>query len=279
MRTPDAALITAKNKLDSDDPWLLLVELTHDGWEILRYDTGAASFHEGETVTGGTSSASAEVYFVVELTATTGYLATGEITGGPFQDGEDLDGDHSTTPGSALVTTPLPTGEAVFRYTKNLEDVTYEGVVWEKFNFAMGSFVDSTNEMPSMSLSITNVDRIMEGYINKGAGFIEDQVRILFIYAGELAADPIIDEYYKIKSVLVTDEAVSFTLGIRNPLIDTFPSQLFSRKTCRFKLKDSNCGYAGGETTCNKTMTRCVALENEINYGGFPAIPGGFFDF
>ena len=34
-----------------------------------------------------------------------------------------------------------------------------------------------------------------------------------------------------------------------------------------------NCGYAGAETTCNKTLTRCRALGNQLRFGGFPSVP------
>jgi hypothetical protein len=281
MRTLDAALIAAKNSLDSDDPWLALLEITHEGWEVLYYDGLSASFHEGETVTGGTSGASCEVYFVSARTLTSGYLITGEITSGPFQDDEDLDGDHSTSPGAATVTTPIPAGdgEAVLRFARNVEDVTYETYTWEKFNFFMDMFVDSASEIPSVSISVSNANRFVEGVVSKGDGFIGDQVRLLFVYAGDLSANPAIDEYFNVKSVVATEEVVSFVLGIRNPLLDVFPSCLYNRKICRFKFKDSDCGYSGGETTCNKTMTDCLARNNESNFGGFPAIPGNFFDF
>jgi len=279
MRSPDVALITAKNKLDSDDPWLVLLQLTHEDWEIVNYDSLTDNFHEGETVTGGTSGASATVHFVVELTATTGYLVTGDITSGPFQDSEDLDGDHSVSPGSGSVTTPLPTGEAVFRYARNNESITYETVLWERFSFEFETLVDTTNQVPSLALAISNADRMMEGYVNKGAGFINDQVRILIVYAGDLTADPIIDELFQVKSAEITDEAIVFTLGLRNPLVDPFPSFVYSRKICRWKFKDSDCGYSGGETECDKTMTDCIARANESRFGAFPAIPGSAFDF
>lgn len=41
---------------------------------------------------------------------------------------------------------------------------------------------------------------------------------------------------------------------------------------CR-KFKDERCGYAGAETTCDKTLTRCKALGNVGNFYGFPSLP------
>jgi len=38
------------------------------------------------------------------------------------------------------------------------------------------------------------------------------------------------------------------------------------------KFKDIRCGYSGGETWCDKTMSRCVQLSNQTNFYGFPSI-------
>jgi len=41
---------------------------------------------------------------------------------------------------------------------------------------------------------------------------------------------------------------------------------------CR-KFKDERCGYAKSETKCDKTLTRCIELENVQNFYGFPSLP------
>lgn len=56
----------------------------------LVYDALTADFSVGETVTGGTSGASAEILGVARTTATTGTLYLGAITSGPFQDDEAI---------------------------------------------------------------------------------------------------------------------------------------------------------------------------------------------
>ena len=44
--------------------------------------------------------------------------------------------------------------------------------------------------------------------------------------------------------------------------------------SCRYQVfKGAYCQYAGVETTCDKTYTRCVALGNQINFGGFRWLP------
>jgi hypothetical protein len=64
----------------------------------LNYDGGTLAFTAGQTVTGGTSGASAVIIKVVGTTAS-GVLWLGAVTGGPFQDNEAI----TSSGGAALV--------------------------------------------------------------------------------------------------------------------------------------------------------------------------------
>ncbi len=39
------------------------------------------------------------------------------------------------------------------------------------------------------------------------------------------------------------------------------------------KFKDERCRYAGSATSCDKSLKRCIALDNIENFYGFPSIP------
>lgn len=44
--------------------------------------------------------------------------------------------------------------------------------------------------------------------------------------------------------------------------------------SCRWKeFKGDECAYAGGESWCDRTYTRCEALGNTVNFGGFRWLP------
>jgi len=64
----------------------------------LAYDALTTNFAVGETVTGGTSGASAEILGVLRTNATTGTLKIGAVTSGPFGDNEAI-----TSAGGAAV--------------------------------------------------------------------------------------------------------------------------------------------------------------------------------
>lgn len=66
----------------------------------LDYDGGTAIFNEGSTLTGATSTATANIVQIIG-DATSGTLYLNDVTGGPFQDDEVLS-DDGGTPGAAV---------------------------------------------------------------------------------------------------------------------------------------------------------------------------------
>lgn len=58
--------------------------------ENLPFDAESAAFAVGETVTGGTSGATATIAGIVKTSATAGTLKVSGVSGGPFQDNEAL---------------------------------------------------------------------------------------------------------------------------------------------------------------------------------------------
>lgn len=101
----------------------VLFKATTSGWtaqdlgSIIRFDAGTAAFTEGETLTGGTSSATATIRRVVHKSGTyagtdaSGFLVISGISG-TFQDNETItDGaSGSATSASATIANSLPAG-------------------------------------------------------------------------------------------------------------------------------------------------------------------------
>lgn len=73
------------------------------------YSTLTAAFSVGETVTGGTSGASATILAIMPTSATAGTLKLGAITAGPFQNGEALTsaGGAATASGASAVASTI----------------------------------------------------------------------------------------------------------------------------------------------------------------------------
>lgn len=73
------------------------------------YDALSAAFSVGETVTGGTSGATAVIVSIVQTSATAGTLRVGAITGGPFIDNEAL----TSAAGAATANGASASGSAI----------------------------------------------------------------------------------------------------------------------------------------------------------------------
>jgi phage-related protein len=68
---------------------------------------------------------------------------------------------------------------------------------------------------------------------------------------------------------------VSFTLGAPSPFRVRFPRNRILKDYCRWRFKSTECGYSGGETTCDKTLAQCRLRSNSARFGGFPGVGHG----
>lgn len=68
-------------------------------------------------------------------------------------------------------------------------------------------------------------------------------------------------------------EWATFTLGpSSDPALGRLPFREYA-PTCTYRtFKGAQCGYAGSEVECNRTLARCVALSNSARFGGFQSM-------
>lgn len=90
--------------------------IADEALNTLSYDALSSAFSVGETVSGGTSGASAEIMGIEQSSATAGTLKLGAITSGPFQNNEALSSaggaataDGASASGSAVAITGIAT--------------------------------------------------------------------------------------------------------------------------------------------------------------------------
>lgn len=76
----------------------------------------------------------------------------------------------------------------------------------------------------------------------------------------------------RINKIQLSAKSFVFTIErILNQYSSLSPNMVFD-VNCQFKFKGSRCAYSGSETKCDKTLTRCKALSNVTNFGGYPSI-------
>lgn len=160
-------------------------------------------------------------------------------------------------------------------YAEYDTDIVYGGITYSKFPITHEFISENTKgEIDQVKVTVANVSRAIEAYLT-AYDLRGKKVSIKVVWANQLAdADAYIEEIYYIDSYTADEEKVEFTLSSKFDILDVaVPVRTYLRNYCAWKFKSSECGYSGEETSCNKTLTRCRVLANEVRFGGFPSIP------
>ena len=162
------------------------------------------------------------------------------------------------------------------RYANWPVDVTFDGQVYTKYAIKH----DGVNEqlggkIGRVNLTVANIDRNIQYYLENFSGLRDAQVNILQVFQDELTDPQVVDTMtFFVSSVSVKTATATFVL---TPKYDAFtiqlPRRIFHRGYCSHLFKGDGCAYSGGESSCNKSLQRCVELGNVHRYGAFPAIP------
>ena len=182
-----------------------------------------------------------------------------------------------------------PTNQPIFLYTLFAYDgssdlnlagdktnVTFDGVEYTAFPISHDVVSEnSQGEINAVKLVVSNISRLIQGYLET-YDLRDKKVRIRLVWRNRLAypLDKIDFEYY-IDSWSSDKDSVVFLLLPRISALGLkIPARIYSRNYCQWKnFKGTECGYAGAETTCNRTKQRCKELGNYKRFGGFPSIP------
>jgi phage-related protein len=220
----------------------------------------------------------------------------------------------SSTVWLVMLEITIPGVAIPIRITSNNESVTWREESWIAFPFELDDISEeSKGEVPQVTLRVSNVSRVMESYLQdfdlytKTSGYSPIEVKIYVVNnqgsfssgvvtdttssgavtdtgsAGALTdelydianPDPEVEHVFELMNPKTTSMWATFTLGAANPFRKRFPQSRLLKNHCRFIFKDAWCKYASGETLCDKTLTRCRALSNSINFGGFPGVGTG----
>jgi len=167
-------------------------------------------------------------------------------------------------------------GNQWLRYADWPVDVVFDGQTYSKFAVTHGSISENLEgKIGRVNLEIGNVDRNIQYYLENWNGLRDAQVNILQVFQDELTDPQVVDTMtFFVSSVSVKTATATFVL---TPKYDAFtiqlPRRIFHRGYCSHLFKGDGCAYSGGESSCNKSLQRCVELGNVHRYGAFPAIP------
>lgn len=183
----------------------------------------------------------------------------------------DLNALSNTDGTILLVEIQLPTAGQTLRLARNTENVSWDGEEWVRFPFELDDLGEGRNgEVPQVAIRVSNVNRAIQSYIEEYDGGVDGTAIVRLVHGAHLDLDEIVRLDYTILGCHANSEMVTFTLGTENMFAMRFPQNRILKNQCRWRFKDSRCGYAGGETTCNKTLARCRDIGNSVRFGGFP---------
>ena len=133
--------------------------------------------------------------------------------------------------------------------------------------------IDTSQKMTSFQVKMDNISREMTTLA--GTMRITSGRCIILRAFMEDLSDPACSQIIfqgSIRSWTINESSLELEIGSDIPLVNKGPRRLFGVR-CQWKFKDATCGYNGVQTTCDKSLTRCKALSNQLHFGGFPHIP------
>lgn len=157
-------------------------------------------------------------------------------------------------------------------------DITYDGVVYTKFPIKHDDIPEnSQGEIDTFRVTVSNVNRVIEGYLETPLDLRGKKVTITLVYANQLADDEAnIKFIFYIDNYTATQDIVEFVLSSKYDIQDiNLPLGKFNRNYCRYKIfKGIECAYAGAQTLCDRRKTTCKnTMINIARYGGQPSVP------
>lgn len=189
---------------------------------------------------------------------------------------QNLNTTDGSDPWLVLIELHIEDESEALRIVNNNEDITWSGNEYVAYPFTMSLPQQSNKgDLPSVMLSISNVTRALQPYVEEYNGCVGSMVRIIVVNAGLLEEDySELTTELTIMSCTSSASDITFQLGAANPLQKKFPPDQYIASHCRFKFKGALCGYTGIGDVCVKTLDQCKVYGNSARFGGHPGLSG-----
>lgn len=157
------------------------------------------------------------------------------------------------------------------RLVRNNEDIQWNGVLWQRFPFTFDSDKEDGKELPALNLKVSNVQGMLQGFLQQYGGFCDSAVKIMVVHAAHLdLTTPEMELDFIITSTSYDEQWITFTFGASNDHFFRFPVWRYMRDFCPFHFGDIQCGYAGQLSECDNTLSTCRIPKR---FGGEVGIP------
>jgi lambda family phage minor tail protein L len=142
-----------------------------------------------------------------------------------------------------------------FRITSHNESVTIAGKTYQPYPVVHDVIAgDAQGNLPQFTLTVSNVSREANYYIEQAKGLSGNRVTIgVFNRAAALTGD-LVSFTLQVAGCSVTDTTVSLRLQMPSFFEYAVPPEIFVRGRCRWRYKGVECAYRGALPTCDKTL-------------------------
>jgi len=172
----------------------------------------------------------------------------------------------------------IPGLASPIRAVYNNENINWNDCLWTAFPFSLGEMTESQNELPSLELKISNVNKVMGGYVEAANGATGASVVIRAVNTGNLNSNiPDVEETFSVQQITTNAFEVTLKLGGDAAATLRRPFWIYTGRHCRNKFKSVRCGYNGAAVSCNKTLSSCKALGNTSRWGAEYGITGKLY--
>ena len=130
-----------------------------------------------------------------------------------------------------------------------------------------------------IQIKVSNVDRVITGYMHSYDGLRGCEVFILKVFKGSLTdSTAYMRDIYYVDSAVVTETEVQLNLTSKfNIHRVTVPSRRYLREQCAWDFNSNECSPAGvAASGCSRTLASCDSYSNLARFGGFPMIPRSY---
>jgi phage-related protein len=167
------------------------------------------------------------------------------------------------------------------RWTDADKDIYWAGFWWNSHGVKFNQITKGkSGEADSMTMTVNNIDRSFSTLALasdiRGSAFtlykawLDSNMDVIG-FATEAAAPILFPGVLDQMEINQLEARITvLSEGIKNKI--KTPRRNFS-PNCQWVFKGTYCAYAGAETWCDHTRSRCLTLVNTDNYGGFQWLP------
>jgi lambda family phage minor tail protein L len=159
----------------------------------------------------------------------------------------------------------------VCEYSQN---ITFDGIEYEAIDIHFGGATEkSSGEIDEANIVVGNPLRYWSAIL-RAYDLRKKKVTITYVAIDHLD-DPAVkyQEIFYIKKWSINQKTVTFYLNNLSDILRIkLPLRVVIATHCEYpEFRGDECGYAGAEITCNRTLQRCRELNNVERYGGCPS--------